>query len=104
MTTKIHLTADAEPLELHGVADAGHTQVFGVHLAAQVLGETEAVGETRTAAFLDGLPGGSFLLLDVSGGAVANMGVEVKTMLSRSPLVVSTSCRARIMIDPRPVV
>lgn len=80
MTTKIHLTADAEPLELHGVADAGHTQVFGVHLAVQVLGETEAEGETRTAAFLDGLPGGSFLLLDVSGGAVADKGVEVKTI------------------------
>jgi hypothetical protein len=80
MTTKVHLTADAEPLELHGVANAGQTQVFGVHLAMQELGETEEVAETRTAGFLDGLSAGSFLLLDLSGGAVADTGVDVKTI------------------------
>lgn len=80
MTMKVHLTADAEPLELHGVTDAGYTKVFGVHLAVQVLSEDEVVGEAVTEAFLDGLPSGSLLLLDVSGGAVADTGVEVKTI------------------------
>lgn len=80
MTTKTHLTADAEPLDLHGIENAGATQVFGVHLAVQVLNEDEAAGETATEAFLAGLPTGSFLLLEIAGGVGSDTGVAVKTV------------------------
>lgn len=82
MSAIIHLTADAEPLALHGVDYTGDTQIFGVHLALQVKHSAinpslapeqveaqkavdEAEGRAETASFLQGLPTGTFRLLEI---------------------------------------
>ncbi len=66
MTQIVHLTAAAEPVELHSLED-NVERAFGVQLAFEVRGENEPTAKTQVEGFLDMLPKAVFLLADWDG-------------------------------------
>ena len=74
MKTIIHIAAEAEPKELHGVLDA--EEIFGVHLAVAIE-EAADEDEAKSAVdrFLAELPVGSFHLyeVDAAGGPATHI-------------------------------
>lgn len=65
MSYVMHIAAEAEPLELHGLDGIDVLDVYGAHLAIEALGNDEAAAKVLVEALLDRLPLGSFALCEI---------------------------------------